>query len=811
MLDTIRQDARHAARVVARRPLFTTVAVLSIAIGVGATTAMVTLANTLLLRPAPGVGHPERIVTIGRTQDGSGFDNLSYPNFLDYRAAAKALSAMAIVRMEPQSVSLAGPDGGEPVQAGIVSGNFFRLLEARPAAGRFFLPDEDRVPGANPVVVLNHAFWRSRFHTADSTVGSTVVLNGTPFTVVGVAAQQFRGPFAVAPDVWVPVMAATLLGFPEGMLASRQGVWAIALGRLAPNYGVAAAQADLGAIAARLEREYPEANRGQGVRVTAASLFPGDLRAMVGRFLALLLAVSGLVLVIASTNVAGMLLARAATRQREIAVRLALGASRARLVRQLVTEALLLFLVAGVAGVLLARGLIVALMALAPRLPVPLAFDPRMDWRVLGFALGASLLTGILAGTVPALQSTRPQLVSALKDDTAGSGSTLRWRSTILTLQIAFSMVLLVVAGLFARALAHARDIDPGFDPQGVEVASLDLGLANYDAERGSRLATTLLERTRSLPGVEFASLTAMLPLGGGGLGLGSIAVEGRSSEEGTPGGPVDWDVVTPGYFATLGIPLLQGRDFTEADRAGTAPVAILNETLARHLWPGQNPLGRTIQNEGRALTVVGVARNAKYRSLGEAPRNFIYVPLAQRYMGRTTLLVRAAPGAAITQPIRRLVAELDRSLPILNQETLADQAAVGLFPQRLALSVAGGLGGVALLLALLGIYGVTAYGVARRTREIGIRMALGAQPFSVVGLVLRQGLVLAAIGAASGWLAALGVTRLLRGMLYGIPATDPVAFAGAGALLILAALAATAVPARQAATLDPVNALRSE
>jgi predicted permease len=811
MLDATRQDIRYAARALARSPLFTTIAVLSIATGVGATTAIVTLANTLLLRPAPGVGHPERVVTIGRTQDGSGFDNLSYPNFLDYRAAAKTLSEMAIVRLDPTSVSLAGRDGGEPIQASIVSGNFFRLLETHPAAGRFFLPEEDRVPGANLVVVLSHAFWRSRFQMDRGIVGSTVVLNGSPFTVVGVAAERFRGPFVIASDVWVPVMASTLLGLGEGTLTSRQSVWAIAVGRLAPNAGLAAAQAELGAIAARLEREYPDINRGQGVRVTPASLIPGDLRTLVGGFLGLLLAVSGLVLLIASANVAGMLLARAAARQREIAVRLALGASRRQLVGQLVTESLLLFALAGAAGTLLARWLVVGLMALVPRLPVQLGFDPRMDWLVLGFALGASLLTGLLAGMVPALQSTRPQLVPALKNDTAGGGSALRLRSTLLALQIAFSMLLLVVAGLFARALAHARDIDPGFDARGVELASLDLRLANYDAERGGRLAATLLQRARSLPGVESAALTVMLPLGGGGLGLGGIAVEGSATEDGTPGGSADWNVVTPGYFATMGIPLLQGRDFTDADRAGALEVAILNETLARHLWPGQNPLGRSIKNDDRTLTVVGVARDAKYRSLGEFPRNFIYVALSQRYLGRMTLLVKAAPGAPAARPIRRLVADLDRSLPILNQQTLAEQAEVSLFPQRLALDVAGGLGALALLLALLGIYGVTAYGVARRTHEIGLRIALGAQRSRVVGLVLRQGLVLAVTGAAAGGLAALGVTRLLRGMLYGIPAADPIAFGGAAALLVLAALAASLVPARRAAGLDPVTSLRSD
>lgn len=812
MSDLLRQHVRYAARGLSRSPVFTLISVLSVAIGIGAATGIVTIADTVLLRPPPGVGHPERLVTIGRTQDGNGFDNFSYPNFVDYRAA-RSLSGLAALRLDPQAVSLVGSSGGEPIHSSAVSSNFFEVLEARPSAGRFFAPEEDAL-GANPVVVLSHAFWARRFGAADSVVGRPIILNGTPFTVVGVAAEGFQGPFVMAPDAWVPLAASTRLGMPAGIFSQRNAVWLIAIGRLAPEVGLTQARAELATIAARLAQDYPEANEGRGVAVEPVSLFPGDMRATIGGFLGLLLAVAGLVLVIASTNVAGMLLARAAARRREIAVRLALGATRPQLVGQLVVESLLLFGAAGAAGLVIAHWLVAGLLALVPRLPLPLALDPRLDWRVLGFALVASLIPGLLAGVVPALQSTRPDLVPALRAGAEGrvGHQRLRLRNGLLVAQIALSMLLLMVAGLFARTLAHARAIDPGFAPRDVYVASLDLGLANYDADRGRRVAADLLEQTRALPGVRDVALTAMLPLDGGGLGLGDISVAGRDPPDLRNGWRADWSVVTPRYFATLGIPLVRGRDFTAADLTGAGDVAILNETFAAALFPGADPVGRTLTIDDRVVTVIGVARNAKYRSLGEGPRNFIYVPLGQWYFERTNLLIKmssgsAAPGGAV----RRIVTGIDPALPILRQQGLSRQIATVLFPQRVALLVSGGLGLVALLLALLGIYGVTAYGVVQRTREIGVRVALGASRSHVLTLVLRQGLTLAAVGVAVGALAAFAATRLIRGLLYGVPPTDVMAFGGAAGLLGLAALVASWIPARRAARLDPVSALRSE
>ena len=811
MLDSLRLDLRQAARSVLRSPAFTLSAILSLAIGVGSVSAIYSLTDMLLLRPAPGIGEPERLVDLGRSQDGQGFDNVSYLNYVDYRDRSTTLAGLAALMFEPRSTSLAGPEGGEAVHTSIVSGNFFEVLRARPALGRFFLPEEDRVPNAHPVVVLSHRFWTERFARDSAIVGRALVLNGSAFTVVGVAAERFTGPRIAAPDLWAPIMSWPMLGGSIAMLEGRQNVWLNMVGRLAPDVSMSAAQAELSGIAQQLERAYPEANRGQGIRVAASGLLPTDFRRMLGAFMSLLFAIATLVLLIASTNVAGMLLARAAARRREIAVRLALGASRRRLVLQLLTESLMLFLLAAAGGFVLARVLLAGMFRLVPPLPIQLAIEPSVDWRVFTFALGVSVVAGVIAGLAPGMQSTKPELVPALKTGAGGGGHRQRLRSTLLVAQVAFSMLLLVTAGLFARTLVRARSIDPGFDPRHVHLASLDLQLGNYDAVRGRQLAATLLERARQIPGVQSVALSAALPLDGGGLGLGRIAVAGRTPPNERRGWNADWSVITPGYFDVMRIPLVAGRDFTDADREGAADVAIINQTLAGMLWPGEDPIGRTFQNDERTVTVIGIARDAKYRSLGEASRGFVYVPLAQRWFTRTALLVRAVPGADPTGAVRRTVADLDPTLPILNQQALAEYTAIGLLPQRLALWVAGTLGGVALLLAVLGIYGVTAYAVTQRTREIGIRIALGAQRGTVLGLVLRQGLTLAGAGVVVGLVAALGATRAMRALLHGVPTTDVIAFGAAALLLLTAAMLASWLPARRAAGVEPSVALRAE
>ena len=810
MLDTFRHDVRYAVRGLVRSPVFSLTAMLSLAIGVGGTAAIYSIANAVLLSAPPGVGHPDRVVNVGRTQDGRGFDNFSYITYTDYRDRNSTFAGLAALDFEPTPVSLKGPEGGEALEASIVSGNFFSVLEVRPALGRFFLEEEDRTPRTHAVTVISHRLWKERFNGDSGILASAVVLNGAPFTVVGVAAEGFHGPAITSPDLWVPMMASPWLGKPAELLTtSRRGAWLMAIGRLKPDVGVSQGQADLATIHAQLAQTYPEAYEGQGVAVRPVSLLPGDLRTMGSLFMAFLFALTAMVLVIGGTNVAGMLLARSAARRREIAVRLAIGASRGRLARQLITESVVLFAVAGVVGALLARWVVVALMSLLPSLPFRLAIEPSIDWRVVLFAIVVAVAAGIIAGLAPALQSTKPSLAPELRSDVGGTARRQRLRSSLLVTQVAFSMLLLVVAGLFGRALVRAQTIDPGFEPRGVHVATLDLTLVNHTPETGTQFIDRLLARAATLPGVESAAMARMVPLNGGKMGLGGVEVEGRPAPGPNESWDPGWNIVTPAYFDVMRIPLLKGRGFTAQDRVGTPDVAVINETLASRIWPNEEAVGKSFRNDGRVVTVIGIARDAKYREIGEVGEGFIYVPLAQRYNPSMSLFVRST--APMFVPVRRLVAELDPALPILDSQSMEDHAAVGLFPQRVAVWVAASLGGVALLLALIGIYGVTAYGVAQRTREIGIRIALGSPRGNVLGMVVGQGMRLGAIGVALGIIGAIAATRLLESMLFGVSGSDPIALVTAGCLLLVAACAASWIPARRAARVDPMTALRQE
>ena len=803
-------DVRLALRGLRRTPLFAVVAVLSISIGIGATTGIVTLAEALLGRAPAGVGQPERVVSVGGTRHGHGFDTFSYITYTDY-ARATSLSGLAAIDLEPKALSLRTSQGGEAVRGGSVSGNFFSVLQARPALGRFFGPSEDSEAGEEAVVVLSDRYWHRRFNGDSSVVGRAITLNGTQFTVLGIAAPGFQGPFVIAPDLWMPLRAAVRLDKREQMLTERQDVWLIAIGRLAPGRTIAQAQGELTAIAARLRQSYPDESDLDGVRVKPLSLVPGDGHDVIAGFMAVLLVVAGLVLLVASTNVAGMLLARAARRRREIAMRVALGASRSRLVRQLVTESLVIGVAAGLIGLLLSTWLVRLVMALTPRLPVPILVHPTLDARVLLFSIGVTVLTAVAVGVLPAVESTAPDLVPALKIDAGATGRRHRLRGALLVSQIAVSMLLLIVAALFGRSLVRARAIDPGFASHDIDVVSLDLSLAGYDDQRGVAQADALVDRAGRLPGAQAAALSAVLPLGGTFIGYGAIVVDGRPAPQGRDGWNAGWDVVTPGYFDVMRIPIVRGRAFTTADRSGTGDVAIVNQHFATHIFGVADPVGRTFQNNKSTVTVIGVARDAKYGSLGEAPLDFVYVPMAQWYRASTNLVVRTAPGVLLTGQLKHLVAEIDPQLPVLDQSTMDDEVALSLFPQHLALWISGSLGVVALLLAVLGIYGVIAYSVAQRTREIGVRVALGAARGTILRMVLRQGIVLAAMGVAAGALLAFGATRLLSTYLFGVPPTDVVAFGGAAALLVAAAVAASWLPARQAMRVDPMTALRAD
>jgi predicted permease len=476
----------------------------------------------------------------------------------------------------------------------------------------------------------------------------------------------------------------------------------------------------------------------------------------------------------------------------------------------LITESAVLFAVAGAIGALLARWIVAALLALIPALPFQLALLPSIDWRVVLFALAVAVFAGIIAGLAPALQSTKPALAPELRSDVGGSSRRQRLRSSLLVMQVAFSMLLLVVAGLFGRALVRAQAIDPGFDPHDVHVAALDFTLVNHTPETGQQFVDRLLAGAASLPGVQSVSMSRMVPLDGGKMGLGGVIVDGHPASAQAQSWDPGWNIVTPQYFDVMRIPLLKGRGFTEQDRAGSPDVAIINETLASSIWPNEEAVGKSFRNDDRTVTNIGIARNSKYRSLGETSEGFIYVPFAQRYSPTMSLFVRSTQGSPAI-PIRQLVAQLDPALPILTSQSMEEHVALGLFPQRIALWVAATLGGVALLLALIGIYGITAYGVAQRSREIGIRIALGSTRQNVLGMVIGQGVRLGAIGVAVGMVAAIAVTRLLENMLFGVSGSDPIALAAAAAVLIATALVASWLPARRASRTDPMVALRQE
>lgn len=817
MFETFFQDARYALRLLRRSPLFTITAALSLAVGIGANTTIFSIASTLLLRPLPGLDAPARLVDVGRTQGGRGFDTLSYPNYRDVRERTKTLAGLYAYRIEPQPMSLAVRGGdAERIYGNIVTANYFTVLGARPVVGRLLQDSDDAPERSHAVVVLSHELWTSKFAADPAIAGQAISLNGHPFMVVGVASPGFQGTTLLKPDLWTPITgvgeAVPRLG--GNILRQRGSVWLGLGGRLRDGVTIAQASAELRAIGANLEKEYPRENEGKNFVAMNTALIPGQTGTIAG-FLGLLMIIVSLVLLIACVNVAGMLLARAAARRREIAVRLAIGAGRGRLIRQLLTESAILFAAGGLVGLVLARWLTALLLALLPRLPVPVGLAITTDWRVVTFAVVVSLVAALLSGLAPALQASRADLVPALKTEGLDSGpSRLRLRSAFVIGQVTMSLLLMIVAGLFLRALEHAAAIEPGFDERRVDVVRLDLTLAGYTVETGHPFVRDLLERTRSLPGVESATMSVDLPLDGGRMEFGGIKLPGRTPPRGEFFS-ADWNVVEPGVFRTLKLPLTRGRDFTDSDGATSLPVAIVNEALAAQYWPGEDPLGKQmiVEADGppRTLAVVGVASDAHLIWLTGAVQPYVYVPYAQRFVPRISLLVRTTDDRSAVPEIRALLRTMNPSLPITDAIRLSEVTAIGLIPQRIAASVAGTMGIIGLLLAAIGLYGVTSYAVSRRTREIGIRIALGADSGNVIRLVLRQGLVLAAIGVAIGVVIAAASSKFLESLLFGIRGLDPVAFGGACLLLAVVTLVASYVPARRATAVDPMVALRNE
>jgi putative ABC transport system permease protein len=813
-------DFRYSIRLLRRSPIFTITSVLSLAIGVAATSAIFSLADAMLLRPRAGVSRPETLVDVGRTTRGSGMDNFGYPLFEAFRDRSTLVAGLAATRMTPEVVALGDAASSERVFASLVSGNYFDVVGVRAAEGRFFRPDEDRTGGTHPVVVVSHQFWTRRFGADRNIVGQTIRLNNLPYTVVGVAEAGFAGTTFVGTDVWVPMaMEQHVRAADRSLRDMHEAVWMTAIGRLKPGVTAPQARDELDAIMKSYFRERNDSRIERwGVAVAPSARIPGAISGPVIGFIGVLGALTAIVLMIACSNVAAMLLARALDRRREVATRLAIGASRTRILVQLLLEGLTLALIAGALSIPVTAAAIRALTAFQPSLPVPIALELQIDPRVMAFAFALSAVTSIAFGLLPALQATRFELPAALHGHGSTADRRRAWlRQSLVTAQVAMALLLLVAAGLFLRSLQEAATTELGFNVRNVDTVQIDTAIGGYRTNaEGMRVVEALSDRFRTVPGVTAVGASRMVPLFSGRLGLGGLRAPGYVGPDGTDSVEADWDSVSAGYFDALEVEIMRGRAFDARDREGATHVAIINETMAARLWPGQNPIGRQViqqvsRTEERPLQIVGVSRPAKSATISETSQNFIYVPLAQQFMSDVTFFVRRADDNSRLADLRRAVVAFDPNLPVIHTQTLEQATTIALLPQRLAAWIAGSVGTVGLLLAALGLYGLTAFSVAQRAREIAVRMALGATSESVLSLVLRQASRLALIGSALGLALAIGVSQLLAGLLVGIGTVDPLAFGVATTILLTVLLAATWVPARRAASMDPMRALRSE
>ena len=815
-METVRQDIRYALRSLVKSPGFTIVAVLCLALGIGANSTMFSVIDALFLRPPAVVQDPGSIVRLFITRrtgtiQGIEEDEFSYPDYVALRNGSHAFAGLATTQMV--HVSFGRGMDAQQLDGMLASAGYFAVLGVRPAFGRFFVSDEERTPGAHPVAVLSYSFWQRQFAGDSTIIGRVITLNRHPFTVVGVAPRHFNGIDLQSVDIWAPMMMQEQLG-GFGSLNNPYCACYPIFARL--RRGVTRAQAAVEASTALRHADESIKNLDPNPLVTLgpvnADMGPGRSRpATMALWLSI---VTGVVLLIACANVANLLLARAARRRREIAVRLSLGVGRARLVRQLLTESVLLSVVGGAAGLLLALWS-VELVRLFPLPPI----EHLIDVRVLAFTVALSLVTGVVFGLVPAWQASRVELVTSLKDGAAGEGrARARSRDILLATQVALSFVLLVGAGLLVRSLRNVQAIDTGMDIDHTLLAAVDLDAAGYSGAARQALYVRALERLRALPGVQGASSAEVVPLNGV-MGV-RFTVPGRDSLfHGEEGPHVNY--VGPEFFATLGIPLRLGRSFAQHDRVGAPPVVIVNEAMARTYWPGQSPLGECMQIRGWMVDsimppctrVVGVVADTRSHLLGNGGILGFYLPiLQQQNVPLRTLFIHTAgdPVATITS-VRRAMQALSPDLPYVSVTPMTDLLVSRLLPFRLGALLFTLFGGVALLLAAIGLYGVISYGVTQRTREIGVRMALGAQQTHVLRLVVRQGLGLTVVGIIAGIAIAIGGTRLMHTLLYGVSATDPMTFGGITVVLVIVALVATWLPARRATRVDPLVALRTE
>jgi predicted permease len=820
-METLLQDIKYGTRMLLKSPGLTAVAALSLGLGIGANTTIYTLINMLFLKPLAIEDGP-RVVAVYTTDEKnkSQFEvsQTSYPNFKDYRDRNQVFSEMAA----HQFVGLNITGAGEPEQTAgkMVDGNFFTLLGVKAAQGRVFTLEEAKIDGSAPVAVLSHGYWTRRFGADPKVVGRDLGLNGHPFTVIGVMPADFEGLVALGgPDLYVPMAMhkELLTGFMAENFEDRRALTWDIVARLKPGVTEEQARADLRRIGSQLEKEYPEPNgqRNSTLMPVAQSIINPGLRSVFVMAGGLLMTVVALVLLIACANVANLLLARSGARRKEIAIRLSLGANRGRLIRQLLTESVLLALLGGTLGLLFAYWSRDLLVASRPAQLFPNGIDVPLDARVFLFTLLISVATGVLFGLAPAIQGSRSDLAIELKDRTQEPAARRKvsLRGGLIMAQVALSLVALVGAGLFVRSLRNTQGIDPGFEPKNLLVMSFDVGAQGYDQARGEAFYRDVLERAKALPGVRSASLAANLPIAGGGFSR-TVFPEGRDQSTGSTGTFVIADTIAPGYLETLDIALHRGRDLAESDRPDKPMVVLINEAMAAQFWPGEEAIGKRFKFYGDTdyRQVAGVVENTKVFTLGEDPKPKAYVPLGQYYEPAMTLLVRtSADPKPLLESVRRAVQAMDANLPLTNIQTVSSLLDQALWMPRMAAILLSIFGGLALLLASIGIYGVTTYTVSQRTHEFGVRMALGARARDVLGLVLRQGMMPVVIGVGIGLGAALLAMPLVAALLVGVGAADPLTFSAIAILLLAVAALAGYVPARRATRVDPTVALRYE
>lgn len=812
-MENLIQDLQYGTRQLWRSPGFSVLAILCLTLGIGANTAVFSWIEGILFRPYPAVAHQERLLALAGTARGeSGATGISWPDYLDLQRSCTLCDAFFVSKITGSTLDIG--DRAEKTTGSIVSADYFDAIGVRPVLGRGFEPGEDAGSDAHPVAVISYQLWRNRFKSDPQIIGKMQRLNNVPHTIIGVAPEGFYGTFVGwAMNFWVPASMEETFESGGYKLEDRGARWIEAYVRLKPGVTRAQAQEEISAIATRWENDYSATNRGRGLRLWPLWQTPFNNAGTLLPTLEIMLAVVAFVLLIACANVGNLLLVRSFSRRREMTVRLAIGASRARLLQQLLTEGLILSTLGAAGGLLVAYWCRHALVLLLPsRSGVAMYLPGEIDWRVMSLSAGICLVATLIVGLVPAFQTRNIELAGALKAESAGvvSARGSAWvRSALVVFQVCLSFVLVVGAALLLQSLQKIRTASPGFSTTNVVQTGVSLISAGYDVQRAKTFQDELIARLRALPGVESAAFARVTPLGFGTYSSTPIAVDGyHPPPEEQPA--VDYNQVSPDYFTTLGIPLVSGRQFLREDDENAPLVAIVNQTMAARYWSGQDPVDRRLQVNGRWAGVIGIAADSKYESMRESAKPFFYVPLRQDFVRGPVLYIRSAQTPqTVSAALLREVHALDANLALYETITLQEQVDRSTSPQLVAVTLVSILGGLALLLSAVGLYGVMSYTVAQSKRELGLRMALGAGAADLFRRVLSRGLRLTAIGVLCGATAGLVLTRLFGKLLYNVSPSDPLAFASAVAMMAIVSVAACLLPAWRATRTDPARVLR--